>query len=752
MNSIVKDILLVNDVITSLSQKGVNTPLFRAKDRASWNFLNERIGDKLMLELFTRAFASNGSWLDDYNLIFNSCDWNSLYSCEGKDFIKPFVEFVKKEVVSTGRFSEPSIWEHVIGKFENVLWNYAGAAIKAFTPNSSSREVKTVADSSRNIIASFYNEYPVLARIFTSKTLDLLAGTRLFLNRLEADFDLILPPKNVEDGDSCIVSVVPANSDVHTYEGEVLIVCFNSGRKIVYKPKSPCVEKFINNVMIKINELGAGKLFHFINFIARENYFWQEYIRPEYCNEERDSILEEAGKFIALSNLLLLEDYHLENIRISNGHFWALDNEIVCSPLLKIQMNHKFINDAYISKSLFYSVYNHKLIPDLFLAFFNDFEDNFGLKVLDANYTYNDSLHIIKGFLKVHEVFKKNEKRLIAYLIAEMQTVEKSRYLIRYTSYYYTLIQRLCEPETLKNSITFYLTIANNILNGKSNSDLSSYSSLLSSELNELTKFNIPAFYFSLNNVDSFLDGAESGHHRFQIQLKNWSDPNFINSQIEILNRFFSIDGNCFLKNMRNSHNHKWDYEGVAIDIAKGVAFLYNNVFYLSHFENVSLEYLGLNKGILGTALFLAVAAKKTMCKEIEQARDKLFALCEAVLISHVNDLRKMEPVLISEIAYGLEILDEFCMGSSVRNMRALLISVLDINCNAVHNKAHHIENKNLRELCDKMLENWVNRGFLLENRNVNPYIEGGYAGVGLTLFGLGDPTVPIVIKPMYLI
>ena len=174
--------------------------------------------------------------------------------------------------------------------------------------------------------------YPVLARQLVQRMEHWYASSAELLQRLAADAELFRDKGRVVD-------VYGPLSDSHRGGRSVLIVVFDSGFQIVYKPKPLAIEAAFQQL---VSSLGFEPRFEHAAVADRGHYGWMEFVQPEPCADDAalQRFLERQGGYLALLYALDGTDFHHENLIAAGEHPILIDLETLFQPTLNIPDLH----------------------------------------------------------------------------------------------------------------------------------------------------------------------------------------------------------------------------------------------------------------------------------------------------------------------------------------------------------------------------------------------------------------------------
>ncbi|WP_105996298.1 type 2 lanthipeptide synthetase LanM [Staphylococcus agnetis] len=173
---------------------------------------------------------------------------------------------------------------------------------------------------SKDSFLDFYSEFPVAARICTTRTTYLYENYIDILSKINSEHDEI---KNFLNTESLkLTDVTLSTGDSHDKGKSVAILDFNN-KKLVYKPKNLKICETLSDFLDwcaqcnnKLLDLKIPK------GIYKENHSYVEFINFKSCNnlKEVSNYYTRYGYLIALCYLLNLNDLHVENV-IAHGEY-----------------------------------------------------------------------------------------------------------------------------------------------------------------------------------------------------------------------------------------------------------------------------------------------------------------------------------------------------------------------------------------------------------------------------------------------
>ncbi|MGB7443293.1 MAG: type 2 lanthipeptide synthetase LanM family protein [Coleofasciculaceae cyanobacterium] len=200
-------------------------------------------------------------------------------------------------------------------------------------------------------LLSFFQKYPVLARLISISIDFWVESTGEFLERLEADLPAIQEiftedlPKRAEYSNLSelgkVKEIQASLSDYHNQGRSVISLTFTSGLKLIYKPKNLSLEVTYCQLLDWFNQQFTSQanqgieatnlLFKVLKVLNRGSYGWVEYVEQKPCEDEEAAqrFYQRAGMLLCLLYLLGTSDCHYENLIASGEHLVLIDMETV---------------------------------------------------------------------------------------------------------------------------------------------------------------------------------------------------------------------------------------------------------------------------------------------------------------------------------------------------------------------------------------------------------------------------------------
>jgi type 2 lantibiotic biosynthesis protein LanM len=190
-------------------------------------------------------------------------------------------------------------------------------------------------------LSGFFKKYPVLARLTATTIAFWVAATAEFLQRLKTDWRELQQTFAFE-GQPGVTEAVPNKaqstkvgaldltlSDPHHCGRTVIIVQFETGAKLVYKPKDLGLDAAFVEFLHWCNARGAALTLRAPQVLCRDGYGWAEFIEQLPCQNETAvrNFYHRAGMLLCLLYVLGGTDCHHENLIAHGDQLILIDME-----------------------------------------------------------------------------------------------------------------------------------------------------------------------------------------------------------------------------------------------------------------------------------------------------------------------------------------------------------------------------------------------------------------------------------------
>ncbi len=185
-----------------------------------------------------------------------------------------------------------------------------------------------VADMRSGGFRKLFEERPVLLRMIATLTRQWIDTSCEFACRLGGDLEM-LRRDFLGSGALRVAEIEGGRSDRHNDGRSVLIVTFEDGVRIVYKPKDLRLDVAWHGLVARLNQSSPPLELRAVRAVDCGNYGWTEFIDHTGCADERgwDLFFRRAGAWLALLHGFAATDMHQENIIAAGDHPVPIDLE-----------------------------------------------------------------------------------------------------------------------------------------------------------------------------------------------------------------------------------------------------------------------------------------------------------------------------------------------------------------------------------------------------------------------------------------
>lgn len=465
-------------------------------------------------------------------------------------------------------------------------------------------------------LLSFFQKYSVLGRLVATAVNFWVEFAVEFLQRLVEDrAEIQRVFGSTIDIDLVKVAQIQTSlSDPHKRGRTVILLTFESGLKLVYKPKDLGLEVGFNQFLNWCNQHSQLLDFKVIQVLNQKSYGWVEYVEQQPCADEvaAERFYQRAGMLLCVLYALRGTDCHCENLIASGEHLVLIDMETLLHHEANLIENSPFIQEfeTAAAQRLWDSVLRTGMLPrwdfssDRRIAY-----DISGLGSSDSQQAprkvrrwqaiNTDNMHqqyetvtfpleknvlrlgeialsandyqaqIAAGFEQMYRFLMVNKDKLLAQEspLAAMQD-QQIRFIFRATRIYGTTLQNTWTPDYLRHGVDYSIEL-----------DRLSYAFLvaqekpqawpiLSVELRAMEQLDIPFFTAIAASDELSVDKNQVIRHYFQ-------QPSYqqVLSQLQALDetdlsrQVAIIQGSFYAKVAQTSsqESNQWDVESLPL-------------------------------------------------------------------------------------------------------------------------------------------------------------------------------------------
>jgi type 2 lantibiotic biosynthesis protein LanM len=214
----------------------------------------------------------------------------------------------------------------------------------------------------REIAQRLLHEYPVLVGQIEGALERWAEYSLEFLRHLCEDGE-DLRDRFFDGNAGAIKSTRLGAGDSHRGGRSVIIVEFNTGARLVYKPRALAVDEHFNELLGWLNENGAEPKFRAIKSLDRGRHGWVEFVERTACRTQAEvkRFYRRQGAYLAVLYALEAADFHCENLIALGEHPMLVDLEALFHPRFERDGGAETVNGA-----LGYSVLRAGLLPARF--------------------------------------------------------------------------------------------------------------------------------------------------------------------------------------------------------------------------------------------------------------------------------------------------------------------------------------------------------------------------------------------------
>ncbi|HEX4201968.1 MAG TPA: type 2 lanthipeptide synthetase LanM, partial [Chthoniobacterales bacterium] len=179
-----------------------------------------------------------------------------------------------------------------------------------------------------------FERFPVLARQISHLLTSWISSTNLFLERLRTDFSEVIALAQSESRSPKLVRTKTGISDRHDGGKQVILLTFDNGKQVLYKPKDLSMAEALNRVDRWLAGAGFTPAWLLARVIKREDYGWEEFVEQHPCKSEQEVRLyyQGGGELLCLAYLLNGCDLGFENVIAAGDRPVPIDTESFFHP------------------------------------------------------------------------------------------------------------------------------------------------------------------------------------------------------------------------------------------------------------------------------------------------------------------------------------------------------------------------------------------------------------------------------------
>lgn len=390
-------------------------------------------------------------------------------------------------------------------------------------------------------VIQFYRKYPVMARLMTQKSLDLVRECTKMLKNLDSSYEELKVLLGLESNK--VIEVKYGAGDTHAHGKTVSIFKFEDDRKAVYKPRDARSLQKYHEFLDKLNSRFGELSFYKSKALYKQDFLIEEFIEFKECETEQDvkDFYYHFGKLIGLAGILHISDLHCENVIAHKDWPVIIDLETI---LCHVEgMKNDLTDKGIPRRKEVFQIQETALLPNMALK--NNIENKgvdlsalagghageFPKKVLQLKYAYTDEMRfeedevkmsewtntpryqgkvidykrylkeIYEGYNKMVDFVFKEKEFLTAQLDDTLSNIEV-RHVLRDTSVYGAMVGYMDYPTYLMN-----MNYMERMLSNFYSSGGHLRRKAVVEEINSMLNQDIPIFFESVN--DTYLKSGD---------------------------------------------------------------------------------------------------------------------------------------------------------------------------------------------------------------------------------------------------
>ncbi|MDB6036609.1 MAG: Lanthionine synthetase family protein [Verrucomicrobiales bacterium] len=244
------------------------------------------------------------------------------------------------------------------------LWRLEAASLQANLNHTNYKEF--VQSLLGDGLRAFFLRYPVLGRLVGTAVTLWLDSLEELIARLDRDLERISGELGWGKPTGNVAKLEIWLSDRHHGGRTVMLLTFESGLKVIYKPKCIALEKAFSEWLDWLAGQGLDLRFRPLRVVSMESYGWVECIahRPCLNKAEAERYYLRAGMLLCVAHAMEATDCHHENI-IAEGEFpqWVDLETLMQSPVRPQESQGNMSAPILASTLLAKSVLKTLLLP-----------------------------------------------------------------------------------------------------------------------------------------------------------------------------------------------------------------------------------------------------------------------------------------------------------------------------------------------------------------------------------------------------
>jgi type 2 lantibiotic biosynthesis protein LanM len=185
-------------------------------------------------------------------------------------------------------------------------------------------------------LESLLVKYPVLGRQLVTVVDQSGGALAELVDHLHADWPALRTTFAGGADPGALVNIQAGKGDRHRRGRSVTLLQFESGLRLVHKPRSMAVDVHFQELLSWLNERGAQPRLRTLAILDRGSYGWSQFVAAAPCSSEEEvsRFFERQGAYLALLHALHATDVHNENLIAAGEDPVLVDLEALFHPHL----------------------------------------------------------------------------------------------------------------------------------------------------------------------------------------------------------------------------------------------------------------------------------------------------------------------------------------------------------------------------------------------------------------------------------
>ena len=212
--------------------------------------------------------------------------------------------------------------------------------------------------------AALSAEYPALFHLVAERLATWVEVSLELAGRLAADWPAIVNAFFDGESPGALVGLRFPQRSTKRGGRAVVLLSFESGGKLVYKPRSLAVEARFHDLLAWLNRVGFEPGFQPVGLLDRDTHGWMAWVDPDDCAmpAEVERFYRRQGAYLALFYAFEATDLHMSNVIAAGEHPALIDLETLFHPR-EVTPDWPAL-DLALDDTRYYSVLRPGLLPE----------------------------------------------------------------------------------------------------------------------------------------------------------------------------------------------------------------------------------------------------------------------------------------------------------------------------------------------------------------------------------------------------